>query len=219
MDDLPDPRRARLRVKVGAVIVLLLVALGCAVLVAALRDHGTAANVTRTASSETTGAPGAGAPGAGALGAGAAGAASGSGGRIFVHILGAVERPGLYSLAEGDRAIDAVAAAGGFLDTADQRQLNLARFVVDGEQIAVPAIGEIPDAAAGIPGTAVGGKVNINTADEAGLDTLPRVGPAMATRIIAYREANGRFITIEDLMNVTGVGDKTFEGLRDLVTV
>ena len=147
------------------------------------------------------------------------GAAPNSGGRILVHILGAVERPGLYSLAEGDRAIDAVAAAGGFLDTADQRQLNLARFVVDGEQIAVPAIGEIPDATAGIPGPAVGGKVNINTADEAGLDTLPRVGPAMATRIIAYREANGRFITIEDLMNVTGVGDKTFEGLRDLVTV
>ena len=217
MDDLPDPRRARLRVKVGAVIVLLLVALGCAVLVAALGDHGTAANVDRTASSETTGAPSAGT--AGATGARASGAAPNSGGRIFVHILGAVERPGLYSLAEGDRAIDAVAAAGGFLDTADQRQLNLARFVVDGEQIAVPAIGEIPDAAAGVPGTAVGGKVNINTADEAGLDTLPRVGPAMATRIIAYREANGRFTTIEDLMNVTGVGDKTFEGLRDLVTV
>ena len=200
--------------KVGAVIVLLLVALGCAVLVAALGDHGTAANVDRTASNETTG--GAAVEG---TGAGTAGAAPNSGGRIFVHILGAVERPGLYSLAEGDRAIDAVAAAGGFLDTADQRQLNLARFVVDGEQIAVPAIGEIPDAAAGVPGTAVGGKVNINTADEAGLDTLPRVGPAMATRIIAYREANGRFITIEDLMNVTGVGDKTFEGLRDLVTV
>ena len=193
--------------KVGAVIVLLLVALGCAVLVAALSDRGTATNVARTASSGTADA-----------GAAAAGAAS-SGGTIFVHILGAVERPGLYSLAEGDRAIDAVAAAGGFLDTADQRRLNLARFVVDGEQIAVPAIGEIPDAAAGVPGTAVGGKVNINTADEAGLDTLPRVGPAMATRIIAYREANGRFTTIEDLMNVTGVGDKTFEGLRDLVTV
>ena len=193
--------------KVGAVIVLLLVALGCAVLVAALSDRGTATNVARTASSGTADA-----------GAAAAGAAS-SGGTIFVHILGAVERPGLYSLAEGDRAIDAVAAAGGFLDTADQRHVNLARFVVDGEQIAVPAIGEIPDAAAGVPGSAVGGKVNINTADEAGLDTLPRVGPAMAARIIAFREANGRFITIEDLMNVTGVGDKTFEGLRDLVTV
>ena len=205
--------------KVGAVIVLLLVALGCAVLVAALGDHGTAANVDRTVSDETASNETAGTPAAGTSGAEASGAAPNSGGRILVHILGAVERPGLYSLAEGDRAIDAVAAAGGFLDTADQRQLNLARFVVDGEQIAVPAIGEIPDAAAGVPGTAVGGKVNINTADEAGLDTLPRVGPAMATRIIAYREANGRFITIEDLMNVTGVGDKTFEGLRDLVTV
>lgn len=186
-------------------MVLLLVALACAVLVAALGDHGTAANVVRTPPTSAAGEPGA--------------AASGSGGTILVHILGAVERPGLYELAEGDRAIDAVAAAGGFLDTADQRQLNLARFVVDGEQIAVPAIGEIPDAVPGVPGSAAGGKVNINTADEAALDTLPRVGPAMAARIIAYRETNGRFTTIEDLMNVTGVGDKTFEGLRDLVTV
>lgn len=205
MDDLPDPRRARLRVKVGAVVVLVLVALGCAVLVAALGQHGSAAEVVRP---DPSGSPGPAMPGGAA-----------TGGAIFVHILGAVERPGLYSLAEGDRAIDAVAAAGGFLDTADQRQLNLARFVVDGEQISVPVIGEIPDAGAGTPGSGIGGKVNINTADAAALDTLPRVGPAMAARIIAYREANGRFATIEDLMNVTGVGDKTFEGMRDLVTV
>ncbi len=210
MDDLPDPRRARLRVKVGAVVVLVLVALGCAVLVAALGQHGSAAEVVRP---DPGASPGAATPG------GAASGGTTSGGAIFVHILGAVERPGLYSLTEGDRAIDAVAAAGGFLDTADQRQLNLARFVVDGEQISVPAIGEIPDAGAGTPGSGIGGKVNINTADAAALDTLPRVGPAMAARIIAYREANGRFATIEDLMNVAGVGDKTFEGMRDLVTV
>ena len=189
---------------------LLLVALGCAVLVAALGDNGNAASVAREGPGAASGSTPASAEGS---------AANGSEGTIFVHILGAVERPGLYSLAEGDRAIDAVAAAGGFLDTADQRQLNLARFVVDGEQITVPAIGDIPDAAAGVPGLSPGGKVNINTADLVGLDTLPRVGPAMAARIIAYRDANGSFVTIEDLMNVTGVGDKTFEGLRDLVTV
>ena len=186
-------------------LVLILVALGCAVLVAALGDHGTASDVARPGSSGT--------PGPSTSGA------SAGGGIIFIHILGAVERPGLYSLAEGDRAIDAVAAAGGFLDTADRRQLNLARFVVDGEQIAVPAIGEIPDVPAGAAGSSVGGKVNINTANEAALDSLPRVGPSMAARIIAYRDANGRFTVIEDLMNVTGVGVKTFEGMRELVTV
>ncbi|MBC7589729.1 MAG: helix-hairpin-helix domain-containing protein [Salinibacterium sp.] len=189
-----------MRVRVGAVVVLVLVALGCAVLVAALGDHGSAAEVAQPS---PPGSPG----------------PASTGATIFVHILGAVERPGLYELGEGDRAIDAVAAAGGFLDTADQRQLNLARFVVDGEQIMVPEIGEVPDDAGGVPGVAADGRVNINTADEAALDTLPRVGPAMAARIIAWRDANGSFTAIEDLMNVTGIGDKTFEGMRDLVTV
>ncbi len=137
-------------------VVLVLVALGCAVLVAALGDHGSASEVVRPEATST------------------ADAGATESGTIFVHILGAVERPGLYSLSEGDRAIDAVAAAGGFLDTADQRQLNLARFVTDGEQIVVPVIGEIPDAAPGSAGAASGGKVNINTADEAALWTRCR---------------------------------------------
>jgi competence protein ComEA len=184
------------RVGLGSVVVLVLVALGCAVLVAALGDHG------------RTGEVGRGEP--------AASAAPIAGVAIFVHVLGAVERPGLYELREGDRAVDAVAAAGGFLDTADQAQLNLARFVVDGEQIVVPVIGEVPAAA---PGVGSQGKVNINTADAAALETLPRVGPAMADRIIAWREANGRFTAVEDLLGVTGIGDKTFEQLKDLVTV
>lgn len=192
-----DARRARLRVRLGAVAVLVLVALGCAVLVSALGGHGSAADVARPSAAAS--------PGPAAAGA-----------QIFVHLLGAVQHPGLYQLREGDRGVDAVAAAGGFADAADQSQLNLARFLVDGEQIYVPAIGETPAAA---PGTTTGGKVNINTADEPTLETLPRVGPAMAARIIAWREANGRFTTIEDLMSVTGIGDKTFEGLKDLVTV
>ncbi|MCU1577920.1 MAG: ComEA family DNA-binding protein [Rhodoglobus sp.] len=191
-----DARRARLRVRLGAVVVLVLVGLGCAVLVSALGDHGSAADVPRPSA----------APSPGQL----------AGSQIFVHILGAVERPGLYALREGDRAVDAVAAAGGFAAAADQGQVNLARFVVDGEQIYVPALGEVPTTA---PGITAGGKVNINTADETTLETLPRVGPAMAARIIAWREANGNFATIEDLMSVTGIGDKTFESLKDLVTV
>ncbi|MGL4339925.1 MAG: helix-hairpin-helix domain-containing protein [Rhodoglobus sp.] len=200
MEGFVERRRARLRVRVGAVVVLVLVGLGCAVLAAALGQHGSAREVVSPQLPPTP-------------------EAAVSGTEIFIHILGAVQRPGLYTLGEGDRAIDAVAAAGGFLDIADQRQLNLARFVVDGEQIVVPAKGEVSDAAAAAPGTSADGKVNINTADEATLDTLPRVGPAMAARIIAWRDEHGRFTAIEDLMNITGIGDKTFEGMRDMVTV
>lgn len=136
---------------------------------------------------------------------------------IFVHVLGAVAEPGLYQLREGDRVVDAVASAGGYAEGADEAQLNLARVLADGEQLYVPLVGELPalDAA----GAAVGGKVNLNTADLAALETLPRVGPALAQRIIDWREANGRFAAVEDLMSVTGIGDKTFEGLRDLVVV
>lgn len=173
---------------------LVLVGLGCAVLVSVLGDHGASVPLEATASP----------------------AVAASGATIFVHILGAVARPGLYELRDGDRAVDAVAAAGGFLDTADQAQLNLARLLVDGEQIVVPVVGETPAAP---PGTTAGGLVNLNTADAATLDTLPRVGPAMAARIIDWRESNGPFTTIDDLLNVSGIGTKTLDGLKDLVTV
>ncbi len=127
--------------------------------------------------------------------------------------------PGLYLLTDGDRAVDLIAASGGFIDTADRSGLNLARPLVDGEQIVVPNMGEVPVAGAA-PGTATaGGRVNINTADETALETLPRVGPAMAKRIIDWRTKNGRFTALEDLMSVTGVGEKTFDSLKDLVTL
>ncbi len=126
-----------------------------------------------------------------------------------------MRQPGLYELRDGDRAVDAVAAAGGFTEAADAAGLNLARFVSDGEQIIVPAIGEAPAAGpAGVPG-----KVNLNTADAALLDTLPGVGPATAAKILAWREQNGRFESIEDLLDVGGIGQAKFESLRDLVTV
>jgi competence protein ComEA len=192
--------RPRLRIGLGAAVVLLVAALGCAVLVASLAPHGETATVAPAATAPT-----------GTVVAPVAG--------VFVHILGAVQRPGLYELREGDRAVDAVAAAGGFTPTADQAGLNLARFVTDGEQIVVPEVGQAPPVSGGPGGGAVvPGKVNINTADAATLETLPRVGPAMAERIIAWREANGRFTAVEDLMSVSGVGEKTFDALKDLVT-
>jgi competence protein ComEA len=199
--------RTRMRVGLGAAAVLLGVGVACAVLFSALAPRGETAVI---------------APGPGSAATPSPLASSPAGPSIFVHILGAVNRPGLYELRDGDRAVDAVAAAGGFAADADQSQLNLARFVTDGEQIAVPVVGAAPpvDGAGGAGGGAVvPGKVNINTADAATLETLPRVGPAMAERIIAWREANGRFAAIEDLMSVSGVGEKTFESLRELVTV
>lgn len=199
-DQAAPTRSGRLRVGVGAAVVLLIVGLGVAVLVSAF---GSTRAITKGPVPLRTADAASHAPGV----------------SIFVHVLGAVNRPGLYQLRDADRAVDAVAAAGGFTPTADQQQLNLARLLSDGEQIYVPVVGESPPA--GLPGasSAVGGKVNINTADAATLEGLPRVGPAMALRIIAWREANGRFAVVEDLMSVTGIGDKTFAGLKDLVTI
>jgi competence protein ComEA len=218
MGDAPDAAgsaRARIRVGLGAAAVLLAVGVACAVLFSALAPRGQTSTVVPGQTGDQV--PGVPAPG------GTATPAARSAPAIFVHILGAVTRPGLYELREGARAVDAVAAAGGFTPDADRTQLNLARFVTDGEQIAVPVVGAAPppDAGGGAAGggAVVPGKVNINTADAATLETLPRVGPAMAERIIEWRETNGRFAAVEDLMSVSGVGEKTFESLRELVTV
>lgn len=190
MDEVVEARRARVRVRIGAAAVLLLVALGGVVLSATLTDPGTTIDVAPSATPVLR-----------------------TGAVLYVHVLGAVERAGLYEVREGDRVIDAIAAAGGFSADADQAQLNLARILVDGEQLVVPVQGAAPAA----PGT-TDGLINLNTADAASLDTLPRVGPAMAARIIDYRDTNGPFTALDDLLAVTGIGDKTLEGLRGLVT-
>jgi competence protein ComEA len=199
----PDARRARVRVGVGAALILVLVGLACAVFVTAITPHGASSVVAPSAppSPHSSASP------------------ASNGVVIYVHILGQVNDPGLYALHDGDRAVDVVAAAGGLTPSADPAALNLARFLSDGEQIVVPAVGEAPvSGAATGAGSSIPGKVNINTADESALETLPRVGPAMAARILAWRTANGRFTAIEDLMSVSGIGEKTFEGLKDLVT-
>ncbi|TPX02458.1 ComEA family DNA-binding protein [Schumannella luteola] len=141
-------------------------------------------------------------------------AGGGDGAPLFVHVLGQVTHPGLYELREGDRVVDAVAAAGGLTDAADPAGVNLARLLSDGEQLRVPAVGEVPPAAAG---TASDGRVDLNTADAATLDTLPRIGPAMAQRIIDWREANGPITSVDDLLAVSGIGEKTVDALRPLV--
>ena len=178
----------------------MLLGVGCAVLVTAVTPHGVSA-VVRPSAAPTSEA---GVPDAD------------SDPVIYVHILGQVAHPGLYALRDGDRGVDIVAAAGGFTAAADPAGINLARFLTDGEQIYVPAVGEV---VAGSPGGSGDGTVNLNTADAAALDTLPRIGPALAERILAWREKNGSFASVEDLLDVPGIGDAILEGLRDLVTV
>lgn len=142
---------------------------------------------------------------------------------VYVHVAGAVGAPGLYRLLDGARVVDAVAAAGGFAADADTDAVNLARSVDDGEQLVVPRIGEAaaPSQAGGTSAAAPssGARVNLNTADAAALDTLPRIGPALAQRIIDWRAQNGRFTSVDDLLAVPGIGDRMLESIRDLVTV
>jgi competence protein ComEA len=192
----------RVRTTVGGAIVLLLVAGAAAVLSFALNaPGGSRAIPPGGVLSEPTGTAEAAAP---------------AGSPILVHVLGAVAEPGLYQLTDGERIVDAVAAAGGFTAEADPAALNLARAVGDGEQIHVPEVGEEPPAAAQEGDQA--GPVNLNTADAAQLETLPGLGPELARRIVEWREQNGRFSSVDDLLNVTGIGAKTVSGLAEHVT-
>lgn len=150
---------------------------------------------------------------------------------VIVHVAGAVMEPGVYPVAEGSRVEAAVKAAGGLSPQACPEAVNLARVVADGEQVYVPTVEEVesgsaPPGAAGAAGGAAGAvgagsasKVNINTADAAGLDALPGVGPATAQRIVADREANGPFTSPEDIMRVSGIGQKKFEQMASMIAV
>ena len=143
---------------------------------------------------------------------------------VLVHVLGAVVRPGLVELDAGARVVDAIAAAGGLAPDADPAGVNLARLLVDGEQLAVPVVGQVPPPAAGGGATEPGavpadGLVHLNSAGVAELDTLPRIGPALAQRILDWREANGPFTSVDQLLDVAGIGDTVFAGLESLVAL
>lgn len=229
-DDGGPPRRSpRVRAAVGAVVLLGLLGLGAAV-VSSLLTPGGAMSVVGGAASASPGPETESAPG---VDAGPETVVAPSSSAVVVHVLGAVRRPGIVEVRLGDRVIDAIAAAGGVSDTADVARVNLARVLVDGEQLYVPAMGEQLPAAAGSAaggpaggsgasagaGGASGGLVNLNTADAAALETLPGVGPALATRILSWREENGPFRAVDELLAVSGIGEKTLAGFRDLVTV
>lgn len=193
----PPPARRRLRLSVGAAVVLALVVLSAAVGLGIVRGQAapTVAVPLTDPGVSPTAAPG---------------------GQLYVHVLGAVTTPGLYVLDAEARLVDAVAAAGGTTDEADLAGVNLARVLEDGEQVVVPALG----ATGGETGAAPqDDRVDLNTADQAALETLPRIGPALAERILAWRDENGRFRSVDDLLAVPGIGEKLLAGLRDAVRV
>lgn len=156
-----------------------------------------------------------------------------AGADVYVHVVGAVSEPGVVKLRAGARVQDAIDAAGGATDAAVLEGVNLARVVADGEQLLVPdaeaietmeatgpaAEGPVAHAGAGVTAPSSEGLININTADAALLETLPRVGPALAGRIIDWRTQNGGFQNVDQLLEVSGIGAKTLEGFRDRVTV
>ncbi len=164
--------------------------------------------------------------------------ARGSPGRLVViDVVGQVARPGVVTVPDGSRVVDVLAAVGGALAGADVQRLNLARLVADGEQVFVPRPGETPPvlvgalggagsgSGAGSAGTGAGGApaavalVDLNTATLAALDTLPGVGPVLAQRILDWRAQHGRFASVDELGEVSGIGDKLLEQIRPKVRV
>jgi competence protein ComEA len=145
---------------------------------------------------------------------------------VVVHVVGQVREPGVVTLRAGARVEDALRAAGGATGRADLARVNLARPVLDGEQIVVPAPGEeivpVPPVAGSIPTAGEGGAagpVNLNTAGQVELEELPGVGPVLAGRIIAWRTEHGGFTSVSELVDVSGIGEVLMGRLADLVTV
>ena len=160
-------------------------------------------------------------------------AATQTGGNILVDISGAVVEPKVVELAQGSRVQDAIDAAGGLKKSADISGINRAAEIKDGEKIDIPfktrsgssqsssdrySSGAYDGPSSTASSDAQSGLVNINTAGSDQLQTLTGIGPALAERIISYREQNGRFARIEEIKNVSGIGDKTFEKFKDNIT-
>ena len=139
---------------------------------------------------------------------------------VLVDVAGWVRRPGVYEFTEGARVIDAIDAAGGARSGAVLEALNLAAPLTDGTQILVPREGQEGVAPAPVTGGAVaGGLVNVNSAIATELEELPGIGEVIAQRIIDYRTENGPFATVDELLDVSGIGDAILESIRELVTV
>jgi competence protein ComEA len=138
---------------------------------------------------------------------------------LTVHVSGAVVRPGLVEVPDGARVADAILAAGGATPEADLAALNLAEPLADALHLRVPAMGDPRGATGGGVGAPADGKVRVNVATRTELETLPGIGPVLAQRIVDHREAAGPFATVEDLLDIPGIGERVLANLRDSVVV
>lgn len=151
---------------------------------------------------------------------------------IYIHIVGEVRNQGVVTLNKGQRIMDAIEKAGGVTEEADLSKVNLAFVLSDGQKVRIPSVNdevssseEFVTASGGYnvvqggSGGSVGVKVNINTASQTELETISGVGPSLAAKIINYREKNGKFRSIEELKNISGIGDAKFEGMKDFVEI
>ncbi len=140
---------------------------------------------------------------------------------LRVHVSGAVVHPGVFELSPGSIVKDAIEAAGGPLPQASLERLNQAAMVQEGQLITIPTVVPTPSGIATTGGAPAADPalVNINLADAVDLDRLPGIGPALAQEIVRYREANGPFTRVEDLLNVPGIGPAKLAQVRDLITV
>jgi competence protein ComEA len=191
------------------VVALVALALGAAAFVVLRMQGGSAPVAARTASPPPTLAP-------------SATASASPVGTVTVDVAGKVRHPGVATLPAGARVVDALRKAGGARGGVDLGSLNLARVLVDGEQILVgrgaPGGGIAAGAATSAPDPA-GALVNLNTADETQLDTLPGVGPVTAQKILEWRSAHGAFSSVDELLEVDGIGEKTLADLAPHVTL
>ncbi|WP_432647257.1 helix-hairpin-helix domain-containing protein [Mitsuokella sp.] len=145
---------------------------------------------------------------------------------VTVYVTGAVNKPGVVTVRDGARTMDAVNACGGLLPTADSGQINMAQVLKDGQQVRIPekkgesaAANKQTAGQSSAKNAAAAAVVNINTASAEELDTLPGIGPAMAKRIIEYRETEGSFAAPEDLKKVRGIGEAKFRKLKDKICI
>lgn len=137
--------------------------------------------------------------------------------QLYVHVAGAVVKPGLYTFPQGTRAADAIEAAGGPTKRADLDAINLAEVLTDAMKLEVPVRGAGPSATG--PTAATPGLVDLNSADQTALEAIPGIGPVTAMAILQRRQEIGSFTAIEDLLDVSGIGPATLESIRPYVTV